>query len=117
VDVCGRLAFAGAVTEAGWVVDAELSGAVVAYIRGAGLPYPHDDLDAVARILGTDAAARLRPLLQQLVAEAVYWPVDWDLHDLDSASRLVQDGMASRHPELSDEAMAAIMWEFGYSYF
>jgi hypothetical protein len=98
--VCGRrLAFAGAVTEAGWVVDAELSGAVVAYIRG------------------TDAAARLRPLLQQLVAEAVYWPVDWDLHDLDSASRLVQDGMASRHPELSDEAMAAIMWEFGYSYF
>jgi hypothetical protein len=67
--------------------------------------------------LGTDAAARLRPLLQQLVAEAVYWPVDWDLHDLDSASRLVQDGMASRHPELSDEAMAAIMWEFGYSHF
>jgi hypothetical protein len=42
------------------VVDAELSQAVVAYIRGAGLLYPHDDLDAVARALGADAAARLR---------------------------------------------------------
>jgi hypothetical protein len=99
------------------VVDVELSQAVVAYIRGAGRPYPHDDLDAVARVLGTDAAARLRPRLEQLVAEAVYWPVDWGQHDLDSASRLVQEGMVSRHPELSDEAITALMWEFDYSHF
>jgi hypothetical protein len=80
------------------------------------LPYPHDDLDAVARALGADAAARLRPRLEQLVREAVYWPVDWSRHDLDSASQLVQDGMVGRHPELSGEAMAALMWEFGYSH-
>ena len=99
------------------MVDAELSRAVVAYIRGAGRSYPHDDLDAVARILGTDAAERLRTCLEQLVAETVYWPVEWDQHDLDSASRLVQDGMARRHPELSGEAIAALMWEFDYSHF
>ena len=99
------------------MVDVELSRAVVAYIRGAGLPYPHDDLDAVARVLGTDAAARLRQRLEQLVAEAVYWPVDWGRHDLDSASQLVQDGLASRHPELDGEAIAALMWEFDYSHF
>jgi hypothetical protein len=99
------------------VVDAELSQAVVAYIRGAGLPYPHADLDAVVRVLGADAAARLRPHLDQLIDEAVCWPVDWSRHDLGSASRLMCDGMAGRHPELSGEAIAALAWEFGYSHF
>jgi hypothetical protein len=88
---------------------------VVAYIRGAGLPHPHADLDAVVRILGGGAAERLGPLLKQLVAEAVSWPVDWSLHDLGSASRLVEEGMAGRHPELSSEAIAALAWEFSYS--
>jgi hypothetical protein len=111
------IAFATVAGEAGWVVDAELSRAVVAYIRGAGRSHPHADLDAVTRILGADAAERLRPRLEQLVAEAVYWPVDWGRHDLDSASRLVEEAMVSRHPELSGEAIAALMWEFGYSHF
>jgi hypothetical protein len=71
------------------VVDVELGQAVVAYIRGTGLPYPHADLDAVARILDADAATRLGPGLDQLIAEAVHWPVDWGQHDLHSASQLV----------------------------
>jgi hypothetical protein len=90
---------------------------MVAYIRGAGLPYPHADLDAVVRILGADAAGRLQPILDQLIAEAVNWPVDWSQHDLHSASQLVQDGMADRHPELSGAAMAALTREFDYSHF
>ena len=99
------------------MVDEELSRAVVAYIRGADLPYPHADLNAVARVLGAAAAARLRPRLDQLIAETVGWPVDWSRHDLQSATQLVQDGMADRHPELSGEATAALAWEFGYSHF
>jgi hypothetical protein len=103
--------------EAGRVVDVELSRAVVAYIRGSGLPYPHDDLDAVARILGTFGAERLQPRLDKLASEAVYWRVDWGSHDLDSASGLVHDALASRHPELSGEAIEALMWEFDYCHF
>jgi hypothetical protein len=103
----------------GRVVDAELSGALVTYLRGAGLPYPYPstELDAVVRIVGADAAERLRPVLDQLIAEAVSRPVDWNRHTLPSASRLVRDGMAGRHPELSREAVAALAWAFDHSHF
>ena len=36
---------------------------------------------------------------------------------LHSPSQLVRDGLAGRHPELSGEAVAALMWESGYSSF
>jgi hypothetical protein len=101
----------------GRVVDAELSGALVAYLRGAGRPYPYAELDAVVRIVGADAAERLRPVLDQLIEEAVSWPVDWNRHTLPSASRLVRDGMAGRHPELGREAVAVLVWAFDHSHF
>src|SRR6266566_823577 len=50
--------------EAGAVTGKELSGAVVAYLRGPGLPFPHQSIGAVEEALGTHAAARLRPRLE-----------------------------------------------------
>ena len=69
------------------------------------------------RVLGAGAVSRLHPRLDQLIDESVYWPVEWSRHDLQSAMQLVQDGMASRHPELSGEAVAALVWTFGDSHF
>ena len=98
------------------MADEELSRAVVAYFRGAGLPFPHQSLEAVEEALGAAAAARLRPRLEQLTQGAFTWPVDWDRHDLVPATHVVQEGLASRHPELDQEAVAALGWFFSYTF-
>lgn len=81
-----------------------------------GLAWPHRSLDAVARAVGAEAAERLRPQLKRLADEAVYWPVNWDRHDLLSAMDLVRCRFAERYPELSSEAVEALVWDFGYAH-
>jgi len=98
------------------VIDDELSRAVVAYIRGAGLAWPHRSLGAVAGAMGAVAAERLGPCLKRLADEAVYWPVDWNRQDLLSAMEVVRSGLAERHPELSSEAVEALVWDFSYAH-
>jgi hypothetical protein len=106
------------------VIDDQLSRAVVAYIRGAGLAWPHRSLEAVATSMGADTAGRLGPQLQQLADEAVYWPIDWNRldpqaameDDLHAAMEVVRTGLAERHPELSSEAVEALVWDFGYAH-
>jgi len=89
---------------------------VVAYIRGAGLAWPHRSLEAVAEAMGADAAERLRQCLNGLADESVYWPVDWDGHDLRSAMEVVRRGLTDAHPELSAEAVDALVWDFSYAH-
>jgi hypothetical protein len=98
------------------VIDDELSRAMVAYIRGAGLAWPHRSLEAVAEAVGADAARRWRQRLSELADESVYWPVDWDGHDLPSAMEVVRRGLTDAHPELSAEAVDALVWDFSYAY-
>lgn len=98
------------------MIDDELSRAVVAYFRGAGLAWPHRSLEAVAEAMGADTADRLRPRLERLAGETLHWPVDWDRHDLLSAMDVVRGGLAERHPELSSEAVETLVWEFSYAY-
>ena len=98
------------------MIDDELSRAVAAYIRGAGLAWPHRSLDAVAGATDADAAARLGPHLKQLADETVYWPVDWNHHDWGSAIELVRRELVERHPELSSEAVEALVWDFSYAH-
>lgn len=98
------------------MIDDELSRAVVAYIRGAGLAWPHRSLDAVAEAMGAAAAERLGPLLKRLADEMVHWPVDWYRHDLLSAVEVARSGFAERHAELSSAAVEALAWEFYYAH-
>ena len=98
------------------MIDDELSRAVVAYLRGAGLAWPRQSLEAVAGAMGADTAQRLEPRLKRLADETLHWPVDWDRHDLLSAMDVVRDGLTERHPELSSEAVEALVWEFSYTY-
>jgi hypothetical protein len=111
-----QVAAGGATSQAEGVIDDELSRAVVAYLRGAGLAWPRRSLDAVAEAMGADTAERLRPCLERLADETLYWPVDWDRHDLLSAMEVVRSGLADRHPELGSEAVEALVWEFSYVY-
>jgi hypothetical protein len=66
--------------------------------------------------MGADAAERLGRPLKRLADEAVHWPVDWDRHDSLSAMDVVRGGLAEHHPELSSEAVEALVWDFGYAH-
>jgi hypothetical protein len=59
------------------VIDDELSRAVVAYIRGAALAWPHRSVGAVADAMGAVAAKRWGQRLNALADKSVYWPIDW----------------------------------------
>lgn len=96
------------------MVDEELSRAVVAYIRGSGRAWPSASPEAVVKAFGTEAAERLMPRLGQVAREAVYWPVDWQAHDLVSATRAVEEAIAVAHPELDQDAVSALGWYFSY---
>jgi hypothetical protein len=98
------------------MVDKELSRAVVVYLRGKGLAWPSASPEAVAKELGAEAADRLMPRLRQLADEAVYWPVDWQNHidDLGSAARVVEDEISAAHPELDQDAVRALGWQFSF---
>jgi hypothetical protein len=98
------------------MIDDELSRAVVVYIRGAGLSWPHRSIDAVAEAMGSDVAQRLGPRLKSLADEAVYWPVDWTQHELLSAVEVVRGEFTQRHSELTSEAVEALVWDFSYAH-
>jgi hypothetical protein len=59
---------------------------------------------------------RLGPDLKRLANETVYWPIDWDRHDLASAEEVVRRGITERYPELSSEAVEALVWDFSYAH-
>ena len=114
--LAARVAAEGAGFQAEGMIDDDLSRAMVAYIREAGRAWPHRSLEAVAEAIGADTARRLGPRLKRLADDTLYWPVDWDRHDSMSAMEVVRAGPTERHPELSHEAIEALIWEFSYVY-
>jgi hypothetical protein len=66
--------------------------------------------------MGARAAGRLGLHLKQLADESVYWPVDWNRDDLLSAMEMVRARLKKAHPELSGEAVDALVWDFGYAH-
>jgi hypothetical protein len=96
------------------MVDEQLSRAVVAYFLGGRYVRPGESPDAVADLLGAEAAEHLVPRLRELAREAVYWPVDWQGNDDVSAMRVVEREIAGAHPELSAEAVRALSRYFSF---
>jgi hypothetical protein len=101
-------------TRGGQMVDEQLSRAVVSYLLGSRYVRPSETPDAVAGVLGAEAAEHLMPRLRKLAREAVYWPVDWQEHDDASVMRVVEREIAGAHPELSAEAVSALSRYFSF---
>jgi hypothetical protein len=60
-----------ALARGGQMVDEQLSRAVVAYLMGGRYIRPGENPDAVADVLGAEAAEHLMPRLRELAREAV----------------------------------------------
>lgn len=89
--------------------------AVLVYL-GVGISsYPTRLPDALSDYFGDDRAGALRERVDALLHEA--W-LDWkDLGttDLSEATRKVEANMRCSHPELSDDAIKALGWNFSFN--
>jgi hypothetical protein len=89
--------------------------AVLVYL-GVGISsYPTRLPDAVSEYFGVDRADGLRERVDVLLSEAWLNPSDWGTPDLSEATRIVEQRMRAAHPELSDDAVKALAWNFSYA--
>ena len=58
----------------------------------------------------------IRPRVEAIVAEADKITVDWGDRTLGQAGDAMREEMASRHPELPPEALAALRWKWTFDW-
>jgi hypothetical protein len=82
---------------------------------GVGLgPVSHLDPQRVVDSFGEDQGFDLLRYVQTLLDELYAVPVDWTVETLASATDTAVQTIAARHPELSEDALDALKWKFGY---
>ena len=91
-------------------VDTELSDAIVAYVGTI-----HDRPDALAAHAGRRSPEELRAEIQSLMSELWSVPVAaWGITVWEEC-RLVHDVFAPRHPELSKQAVDAMLMRYAWA--
>lgn len=85
-----------------------VSEALVAWITGSHVPYPRTDDAQVDARFGDSVASELLPVLRDLRQECLDLDAQHRAADLADVAALVRSQMHERHPELTDEAVAAL---------
>jgi hypothetical protein len=96
------------------VVDEALSAAVVAYLFHGSVPFPCADEQAVADLHRDQGVAELVERVRSIDAEMTGYEVDWTRHGFQGGCAEAAATLRARHPELSEEALAALDWAFSY---
>ncbi|HEY1957436.1 MAG TPA: hypothetical protein VGH28_17580 [Polyangiaceae bacterium] len=94
----------------------ELNAAIVFFLGHRRASWPQRDEAALAREFGPERAAFLREKIDALRAEIAAVEIDWATCSLASAGEAARRAMRDRHPELADEALDALAWEFTYDW-
>jgi MFS family permease len=94
----------------------DLSAAVVVVMGFRTRSSPTRDYAVLAKLCGETRARELASQVQTLLSELDGMQVDWGKHDLASAGDEAIRFMASRHPELTKEALEALAWTFTFSW-
>ena len=89
---------------------------MITYLSVGRSPFPHGDPEYLAEVFGAEAETLL-PYVEGLSSEIMAVEIDWTAHTLDSATELAMTATRIRHPELSDEAIEALGWNFSYGHF
>ena len=98
------------------MTDQELSEGILAYLQRGHAASPRTDDGAVLAVAVATPPPDLLAKVQGVVNESLSVPVDWDGTSLGDAGRLVASEMATRHPELTPEALDALAWNFTYAW-
>jgi hypothetical protein len=97
-------------------VDEELSEAVVMVIGFRTRNYPRLDYTVLAQRFGVSRAPGMASRVEAILDELGRVEVDWSKHSLASGGDDARSFMAGRHPELSEEALAALDWKFTFDW-
>lgn len=97
------------------MVDDRLSRAIIEYLAKGRSSFPKTDEAAVVAA-AVDDAADMVVRVREIVDEMMAIEVDWSECSLSDGARTARSTMASRHPELGDDALAALHWMFSYSW-
>jgi hypothetical protein len=90
--------------------------ALVLYLGGGSLPYPQPSPEVLVETYGLEEGSDLVQYAAGIVDELSAVKPDWDAEDLISATERAVGLVASRHPELGDQALRLLreMYSFGY---
>lgn len=94
------------------------SQAIIAYLGKGRSAFPRSDADAVLT-LATDTGLDANELLasvRAVVDECMAIKVNWSNNTLPEGGDDVKRVLATRHLELSDDALAALRWAFTYNW-
>lgn len=93
----------------------QLNHALVAYLGWGRSSFPRHDEAAAKEFMAASEEEELLAQVKSIVAGCVSVEIDWSTHTLSEAGDEVRRVMAARYPELNDDALDALRWEFTYS--
>jgi putative intracellular protease/amidase len=96
--------------------DRELGDAVVLYLMWGRSSFPRHDPAAVMARFGNKKGGELIARVDALIGELFAVEVAWSEHTLVSGTDLATSRIRESHPELNEEAIKALGWEFSFAW-
>lgn len=95
------------------VTSEVLNRAIVAITGFGGSTYPHRAFGDLERTFGVDAP-EVGKAVGAVLATLDSFEPDWDEVDLPEATHQARAFVASRHPELGEDALDALTWLYSF---
>ncbi len=92
------------------------SDAVLLYLMVGRNSFPTQDPDAVIAKYGQLRGREVTSFVEALIREIMTAKVDWASHSIESGAELAMSEMEAKHPDLSDDAIKALGWQFSFSW-
>lgn len=96
-------------------LDHELNLAILLYIGWKKESYPHTLPGRIYEEFGERKGKELEKRIKRIIGELNNLPIEWFGADVAIESKRAVQILASRHPELDEEALAALRWSVSFN--
>ena len=94
----------------------DLSRAIALYLGWGVEKAPSPDLRRLQDEFGSAQGRLLGQRVEAIVREVAALSVDWSTESLEAARERVAGIIRDRHPELTEEAVVALLWHFSWTW-
>ena len=95
---------------------AQISKALIVWLGYGELPWPATSEQRLQDHFGSEVATRLLPTVVSLFEEFYDSDASRFASDLESMAAMASAPFAERHPDLTEEAVAALAWSYTYDF-